>query len=812
MASDKITQKDTIDKSVNKEIADLNKNLLQSIQLMTALTKASIDFKNATNPENLKALSTAQKEYNDIATKSIAENTKAATTLEKLQEKIKNVNEAEEKAKIALTEKKKAIKDKIKAEQDSKKSTESLVTVLKKEARTEKEAAAQNKKLITMRKQLDVTTKKGAKSIEMINKTVDKNNRLLQKNASALGKQKMNIGNYSSALSGLGGGFGNTIGMAQRFGSALKVLAANPLILILTGLVFALKGLVKLFKSTDDGATKLEATMNGLKAVLFVLKGAMLDLIEGTQAKFKKYIKQWEFLLAKITKNEEAANTLKNEIDELDKVIAKQEGFKDIADRAKGAYDAVYDLTYQMDALDDVMIGSISSQAQLDLTMEKLLNTSKDITKSNKERITALEGAQEAAKEMYGNEVKWANKTYDNEVEQAASKLKLTKDELIAFIKLDGEKAEEARKNNANIAEAWNNLKDEGIKALEDLYTEALKKDSEYYKKTGRIVSQLSGLKKSLAAQELKDKEILYAKLAALRGLDWEAQIVENDKKVKKQTDDFDVELEDWFKHQEALTDIEIKAENERTQKRLDAADLKKEDFDKWVNYSLDQSQRLTSGIINRISNQRDAQLAADVAKAKSRGASEAEIAKIEKAAAKERKKLAMTEAIIYTNLAAIKALFTADEWIEGIIAAATVIVEGAIYMAAIESASYAKGTKDSGDNWIDATVAEKGTERVNLADGSSFLTPNKQTKMLLPPHSEVIPNIELQRELAELQGSNNSQIQKQNDREDYKELIKVMKSKPDFTLNVTEGGFSLIAKKGNSFSRYLDRKYRGKV
>ena len=59
---DKITQKDVIDSSVVKEFEKLNDELKESVKLMTALTKASIDLSKEFNPNNVQQVIDSQKD------------------------------------------------------------------------------------------------------------------------------------------------------------------------------------------------------------------------------------------------------------------------------------------------------------------------------------------------------------------------------------------------------------------------------------------------------------------------------------------------------------------------------------------------------------------------------------------------------------------------------------------------------------------------------------------------------------------------------------------------------------------------------
>jgi len=995
MASGKITKDEIIESGVVTEITALATALNAAVKSMSAFTEASIKFKQNTNPDNLRELATAQKGLNDLTTKGTTAATAATTASDKLRQKTKELNEEEERAKIAYQDKRKALRDTIKAENESKKATENLTKVLKQEIKTEKQATEQNKKLRAIRKQLDVTTKKGAKSITDINRVLDRNNQLVQKNASALGKQKMNIGNYKSALKGLSSSLGLVTGgfalaaMAIRktitvIKGAIKVNRsfeksfANVLTLLdktqkkefkielkkgslnvmakyglaiedVNGALFdvisngieagdAIEFLDKSARLAVAGNAELSSVVKGATKVYEVYKDEVDDVDEVLNAFFAAQVKgatTVEALASNIGKvastahkagipinelfgtfagltkfldgTEESSTALVNIINALIKTTPQVEKkFKEfgietgitaikqngllktilqVVDATKDNEDAIVKLIPNIRAFKGFAGLTAESIAELEKNIlelndtelsaalvqeaynEQMATADKQATtmKGSYERMLIVIGGGESIFKKIGTAIRSELKEKFDEVSMQLEilstvwtrevtiiqlawqrlKRELTNEE----VKIALEKNEEAAaKSLKSIAERYYGLTlasktatkaEKEAAAVAKEAAEALALEDEKNKLKIKTITTLNNdiaelRKEKLALNvtdeasiEIKNKEIkaIQEQIKALNELGIkEEEIVtikatknenildlidkQNKAEAEKLTEKLDNEneiTEDSLEELAAMRLAEIKRGQEADKK-------KKENFKYWMVYSLSEAQNLSNSIVGLLNTQIDAQEKADIEKAKSRGASEAEISKIEKKAAKERKNVALADSIIYTALAITKALFTANDWIEGIIAGVLIAAEGAIQIAAIEAASFEKGTEDSGNKWLNATVSEKGTERVNLADGSSFLTPNKQTKMLLPPHSEVIPNIELQRELAELQGSSKNKTQTQNNREDYKELIKVMKNKPDFTLNVTEGGFSLIAKKGNSFSKYLDRKYRGKV
>lgn len=792
MAKDRIEKNDVVSPDVNKEIKELNKNLALSVRLMTDLTKASIDLQRSTNPQNLQQVTAAQKESNKLSEDSIKVNKERLSTTDQLRQKIKGISEEEERLKIELQKKRKEVKENIKAEKAQSGSINDL--------------NRKNKILRERIKNVSTETATGQKRLQAYNKVIDKNSAKITKASDAMTKQKRNIGNYGSALGSLPGSFGNAASGAQRFGATLKALAANPIVLIIVGIVAAFKGLVALFKTTDDGGTKLEATMNGLKAIFQVLKGVMLDVIEGTKARFERFGKRFELLKAQIKGNGELVAELKGEIQDLSDVIEGNKPFENLADRAKDAFKAVSDLTFKMDELNDRIIGSISSQKELELEMERYITLSKDLTLSDEVRITALEKATKATKEFFGNQRKFAEENFNNEIAIEAARRETSAETLKQLILMDGDAAESARKTNEEIGRIWNETGDDRIKELEEMYVAFLDADVQYEKKTSRIISQLSGLQKRNAEERIIIKETENEDILGLIEEQNEAELEILDKKLETENELILESLEELNEEKKALLDADTEAQ-------IEADKNKKESTRAYIAFAADSASQLSNSILGFLDSQITAQANADIEKARSRGASEEEIAKIEEKAAKKRKDIALADAIINTALAVTRALVTSSSWIEGLIAGVLIAAEGALQIVAIENASFAKGTSDSGDSWLNATVGEKGTEQINFADGSSMLTPNGSSQMYLPPHSEVVPNHRLQRDLAEMQMAGGKRISRQDDdkkrREEQREIIKAIRNRDETYINITEGGVSVTALKGANRIKYITKKYR---
>ncbi len=122
------------------------------------------------------------------------------------------------------------------------------------------------------------------------------------------------------------------------------------------------------------------------------------------------------------------------------------------------------------------------------------------------------------------------------------------------------------------------------------------------------------------------------------------------------------------------------------------------------------------------------------------------------------------------------------------------------------ELKGFAKGTNDAPGGL--AFVGEKGREIITLPDGSKYLTPDVSTLINLPKHSEVTPNHLVENELREVLKMEN--VSNASDNSLMLELISVIKSKPSASFSINSHGISVMAKKGQSTTKWLNSTYRG--
>jgi hypothetical protein len=176
--------------AVIKLVAKLNEELVKTGEI------ASKAFITLGDNKTLKGLKDAEKAIDNL-NKSTEELKKNKKEEDKLNKQLKNSTDEEVKGKIRLQKANKAQKDILK----------DLTILQDKQAGTLEKLTAKNRQLRREREQLNLKTIEGQKRLKEINIELDKNNKFIIDSADALKKQKLNIGNYKSALDGLSDSF-----------------------------------------------------------------------------------------------------------------------------------------------------------------------------------------------------------------------------------------------------------------------------------------------------------------------------------------------------------------------------------------------------------------------------------------------------------------------------------------------------------------------------------------------------------------------------------------------------------------------------
>ena len=146
----------------------------------------------------------------------------------------------------------------------------------------------QNKELRTEAKSLDLTRASGQKRLTQINKQLDTNNEFIEKNADATKKQKLNIGNYGSALQGVGGPLARATTGIQAMTKAALAFIATPIGLVIAAIGVALAALTSFFKQTEEGQNALSKVVRVFSSILDNLLDLLGDVGEAIFNAFTK--------------------------------------------------------------------------------------------------------------------------------------------------------------------------------------------------------------------------------------------------------------------------------------------------------------------------------------------------------------------------------------------------------------------------------------------------------------------------------------------------------------------------------------------
>lgn len=157
---------------------------------------------------------------------------------------------------------------------------ERLDEVMGKQAKSIAEAREQNKVLTQVRNNLVVTDEASAKTLNELNAKLDKNNDYIKGNADAYLKQKINIGNYQSALDGLPGTLGKVAGGASKAITAVKGLTKAGLTFIATPVGATIAAIVALLALLKSGLSRTEEGQNRLAKASAVLRSVFQSVLD----------------------------------------------------------------------------------------------------------------------------------------------------------------------------------------------------------------------------------------------------------------------------------------------------------------------------------------------------------------------------------------------------------------------------------------------------------------------------------------------------------------------------------------------------
>lgn len=231
-----------------------------------------------------------------------------------------------------------------------------------------------NKALREERNKLNLQSEAGKKRAQEINTLLDQNTTKIKTNVSALEQQKINIGNYKSALDNVIPGLSGFIDKGEKgVKTVQKLTLAQKLLLGPLGfIILALIAVAKYFTSTEEGGDKLAIVMAKIGAVISVATDRFIQLGKAL-TEFS-----WE--------------GIKN-------------AFSGISDEINKEVDAAVDLAERLDILDDLNLSlniRLSEQANV---IKNLIIQSKNRSLSEQEAMDKLVQAAKLEKQLTGERI-----------------------------------------------------------------------------------------------------------------------------------------------------------------------------------------------------------------------------------------------------------------------------------------------------------------------------------------------------------------------------------------------------------------------
>jgi hypothetical protein len=354
---------------------------------------------------------------------------------------------------------------------------------------------------------LQVNTGSSVENVKAVNTALGTTSQALNTTEGQANSNTEAFGNLKESLGKLPGPLKSVNEGVNTVTDSLKVLAANPIILVITAIVAALYGLYKAFTSTEEGANKVEQIFSGLGAIVTVIRDRVLALGSAVA----------DFFSGNFSK---AADEAKGAI-------------TGVGDAMTKAYSAAAQNTKAFqDATDDYNRRIAVNRANLDRDMAASRELINDQNATYAQRIKAINDVGAAQKKQSADEVASAqkfvdiaqtnlnldknSKTYKDDLATATEKLAGVQQQAAADERnLNRQRTqverEETGKRDAIAKDAADKKKKyaEEVEAQEKAFDEARKKRLEL-EKSGYIVTQqqiiddANELKKQQAEKEKK--------------------------------------------------------------------------------------------------------------------------------------------------------------------------------------------------------------------------------------------------------------------------------------------------------------------
>jgi hypothetical protein len=502
-----------LSKQLKGELVDLNKEIDNLVIKFNGIINSSKQITSQLN--------TGAKSFTDTSTaaKNVSTNMDILAKSEiETQKILQKTNEILAKTTAERGKENKELIKNQQARENQNKQIKEEIKLMNSEAGSIDRLEAENRKLIATRNKLGLATGANSKQIKDINTQINKNTRVIRDNTDSWAQQKMNIGNYSSALGGLPGPLGKVSNGISSMGKALYALLINPVILMIVALAAACMGLYKAIASTDSGAVALKGKIEGLKAVMDALRQKTLEGIEyfkGLGEKIKETTTNFIDSHPILTKTAKAFALIFLPIVQVAAALKLlKKALPETSDEFKRIAKSGVDYIKELDDITDAENNYISNKSDIVDQIAKLEFISKNKSLSKVEREKALKEAMSLDKQMKEQEKKFADDRLNLEIQYLAEKStgrkKVTAEEIRQFLLMSDSEQANAKESLKFVR---NNNEDK-FTEIEKLYEKSKGLETAYYAENKRNISLLTGFQNEIAKEEEdRRKKIIEDKL-----------------------------------------------------------------------------------------------------------------------------------------------------------------------------------------------------------------------------------------------------------------------------------------------------------
>ncbi|MBE8727976.1 hypothetical protein [Flavobacterium hungaricum] len=406
---------------------------------------------------------------------------------------------------------------------------EKITLALDQENKSINDAKKNNEELKKIRNELNLADEEQLKLLEQINARIDENDKFIKENVSELEKQKIGIGDYTTAIkdaiaeSGLFGGELKVIGDALKQTSKLfqpikddivetaqnmrnaadgtesmtlaqkaMTIATNlgtgamrifALAIAATGiglLVIAIALLISYLKTFTPVVDFVEQAMAGLGAVIKVVQQGIMSFVTGLSDLGGTLKKIGSFL----------ADPIK--------------GFKDMGKSMGEAYDEAVKLKKAQQDLEDAMEGQEIATAKNRAEINRLNIQAKDRTKSEEERLSLLQRASKLEEEDFQQRKANADEQMRLALLQIKNEAKLTAAEFAELQKRGFAYKEFVESKTNNTDELFDNLK-KAILASTDIENEFYSNQEKNINKQNKLLEDQEAAREAARKKAIED-------------------------------------------------------------------------------------------------------------------------------------------------------------------------------------------------------------------------------------------------------------------------------------------------------------------